>query len=282
MALWPNARRDLPGIQPVGISGYLALQQTQQRVQRNLAYFANPGIAQTSSVPEGTFPGPVSILPPLVGGGMCAANNASDITLTTAGSLLSGGPMDGTAGMVFDQTGGLSLQVQLIGDSTFALTTSGGLALTIALAGDGTATITGAGGLSMVVPVAGNAAVALTTAADLKGNLSLAGNITPFTELSPEGLAAAVWSAAATSNNVAGSMGEKLNDAGSASNPWTEVIESGLTAAEVLRIIAAFCAGDATGLEGPAQEFKSLDGSKTRIAATYADGTRSVSALDGT
>lgn len=40
------------------------------------------------------------------------------------------------------------------------------------------------------------------------------------TPLSPEGLAAAVWEALATDYNEAGTMGEKLNDAGSAGNPW--------------------------------------------------------------
>lgn len=279
MALWPNARRDLPGIQPLGFSGYLAFQQTQQRVQRNLAYFANSGVAQTSSVPEGAFPRPVSILPPLVAGGM--ASDAS-IAFTASGSALAGGPVAGDATAAFTQSGGLSLQVTLSGDGTFTLTTEGGLALTIALEGDGTATLSGEGGLAMIVPVSGDAIATLTAAADLKGLLSLSGDITPFTELSPQSLAAAVWNAVATDSNEPGTMGEKLNDAGAASNPWTEVIESGLTAAEVLRLIASALAGDATGLESGSPVFKSLDGSKDRITATYSSGTRTVSALDGT
>lgn len=44
------------------------------------------------------------------------------------------------------------------------------------------------------------------------------------TALSPEGLANAVWGANASDNNDAGTMGEKLNDAGSAGNPWSALL----------------------------------------------------------
>ncbi|MBK7330866.1 MAG: hypothetical protein IPI85_17805 [Dehalococcoidia bacterium] len=43
--------------------------------------------------------------------------------------------------------------------------------------------------------------------------------------------------------NDVGTMGEKMNDAGSG-NPWTEVIEGSYTAAELLRIITAALAGE--------------------------------------
>lgn len=254
MALWPNTRTDILGLQPVGISGYLAFQETAQRVQRGLAYFAGEQIEETSSIPEGAFPGFASILPPLVSGGMSAANNGNDISLTGAGNVLAGGSVDGSASATFTQTAGLALQVTLAGDGTITVSQSGAVALTIALAGDGTASVTGAGGLSMIVPFDGAAAFALTGAANLKGNLSLVGNITPFTALSPEGLAAAVWE---------------------------RIIESGFSAEQVLRIVAAQAAGDATGLEGPSAVFKSLDGTKNRIAGTYSAGTRNVTSLDG-
>ena len=73
-------------------------------------------------------------------------------------------------------------------------------------------------------------------------------------------------------------MGEKLNDAGSASNPWTEVIESGYTAAQILRLIAAAVQGNASGLEDGTPTFKGLDGTTDRIEARYSSGPRPVSA----
>jgi hypothetical protein len=72
---------------------------------------------------------------------------------------------------------------------------------------------------------------------------NLGANISSFSELSPESLASAVWSALASQYNQSGSMGEKLNGAGSAGNPWTEVIEGTYTAAEVMRLLASVAAG---------------------------------------
>lgn len=89
-----------------------------------------------------------------------------------------------------------------------------------------------------------------------------------------------MWAAAATANNTAGTMGEKLNDAGSGSNPWTEVIESGYTAAEILRLLAAVAAGSATGLESGSQAFTGLDGTTERVTGTYSGGTRTITGLD--
>jgi hypothetical protein len=60
---------------------------------------------------------------------------------------------------------------------------------------------------------------------DLDGTASATGfmvaDISPFTTLSPETLAAAVWNAIATNYNNAGTMGNKMNSAASAGDPWT-------------------------------------------------------------
>lgn len=100
------------------------------------------------------------------------------------------------------------------------------------------------------------------------------------TGLSTANVGSAVWSALATANNVSGTMGEKLNDAGGAANPWTEVIESGFTASEIMKILLAVAAGDATGLNGSAVIFKSQDGAINRIEATQVDGNRTIDVID--
>jgi hypothetical protein len=69
MALWPNNRTDILGFQPVGIAGLLAFQEVQQRVQRQLAYFANEVVRETSSVPEGSFQSSSCLIAPIVSGG---------------------------------------------------------------------------------------------------------------------------------------------------------------------------------------------------------------------
>jgi hypothetical protein len=75
---------------------------------------------------------------------------------------------------------------------------------------------------------------------------SLNANITSLSELSPESLASSVWSALASQYNASGTMGEKLNGAGSAGNPWTEIIEGTYTAAEVMRLLASVAVGKTT------------------------------------
>ena len=63
---------------------------------------------------------------------------------------------------------------------------------------------------------------------------------------------------------------------------WQRIIDAGLTAEELLRLIVAHAAGNATGLENGSPNFKSLDGTKNRITGTYAAGTRNVTGRDAT
>jgi len=58
------------------------------------------------------------------------------------------------------------------------------------------------------------------------------------------------------------------------------LIEGGLTLRDVLRIVLSVTAGDATGLEGASMTFKSIDGTKNRVEATYAAGDRTVTGRD--
>ena len=60
------------------------------------------------------------------------------------------------------------------------------------------------------------------------------------------------------------------------------LIEGGLSVRDVLRLVLAVTTGDATGLEGSSMAFKSLDGTKNRVEATYSSGARDVTMLDAT
>jgi len=86
----------------------------------------------------------------------------------------------------------------------------------------------------------------------------------------------AVWAATAAANNVVGSMGEKLNDAGSGTNLWTESIETGMTAKEALRLIAAVLVGKVSGAAGTTITIRSaVADDKNRVVATVdVDGNR--------
>lgn len=63
---------------------------------------------------------------------------------------------------------------------------------------------------------------------------------------------------------------------------WQRIIESGLSAEQLIRLLVSHAAGSATGLENGSPVFKSLDGSKDRITGTYSAGTRNVTGRDAT
>jgi hypothetical protein len=129
--------------------------------------------------------------------------------------------------------------------------------------------------LGAIVDAVGAALVQFSNSATIRATGNLSGDITPFTELSPQSLSAAVWSALASAYNAPGTMGEKLNDAGSAANPWTEVIDGTYTASDLLKLIAASAAGELAGSPGGPILIKSVNGTTVRITATVdANGNR--------
>lgn len=62
---------------------------------------------------------------------------------------------------------------------------------------------------------------------------------------------------------------------------WEYLIEAGFSAEQILRIVAAFAAGDGDDLEGPNPQFTGVDGSTVRIEGSYVAGTRTITGLDG-
>ena len=265
--------------------GYSEFLKASQLAWRDITYFTNDEIEETSSWPEGAAESPSCIILPIISGGMASGNNATDISMTGAGNLLSGAPIQGDA--TFSITGNnsnLSLIIGMEGDATFTLTAPNALlSLTIGLEGDATWSITAANAtLGLIVPFGGDATFTITGTADLKGICSLAGDITPYTELSPENLAAAVWNALSSAYETAGTMGEKLNAAGTAGDPWTGLIEGSLSAGDVMRILLSVAAGETTIVDnggGTATvTFKSQDGTINRIVADM-DGSERISLI---
>lgn len=66
-------------------------------------------------------------------------------------------------------------------------------------------------------------------------------DITPYTDLSPENLARAVWEALSVDYNTPGTMGNKLNSAASAGDPWATALPGSYidgTAGYIIAIIA--------------------------------------------
>ncbi len=237
-----------------------------------------------SGIPDGHL-SPSSWFLPQVAGGMSSRNmivgsgsfGASALAVKLAQADLTGsGALEAIGGLI----------VQALAD----LTGSGGvtdanvqafLAAVANLTGSGNISDAEASGLGELVCALVGLGTAVGSTATGVGALS-ADLVVTGTGLTTGNVGQAVWAAIASANNTAGTMGEKLNDAGSASNPWTEVIESGYTAAEILRLLAAVAKGDASGLESGAPVFKSIDGATDRVTATYTSGTRTVTGRDAT
>lgn len=71
-----------------------------------------------------------------------------------------------------------------------------------------------------------------------------------------------------------------LSVPGIANAVWNKIVDSGFSAQEVLRLLAAHAAGNASGLEGATTTFESLDGTKTRITGNVAAGVRTITDRD--
>lgn len=235
-----------------------------------------------SGIPDG-YRNPYAWVMPQTSGALSARKNltgAGDAAASIAGgknaeaALTGAGDMSGTGALI------ISMVAALAGSGTISNADAVAfLQLAAALAG--------AGDLAGAATAIGHAAAALSgsgaATSTIRATGSLASSITVSGDLlTSTNVGAAVWAALAAANNDTGTMGEKLNDAGSASNPWTEVIESGYTAAEILRLLAAVAQGDASGLESGAPVFKSIDGATDRVTATYTSGTRTVTGRDAT
>ena len=221
-------------------------------------------------------------------GGALSAESELSFAVSNTGAGAMGVNGEGSASITITNADAqLQLVVSASGTVSISITTDANLVG--ALYGTGTTAITVSNGTATLGALAGlfgNAAITFTASGTATAIGWLEGDIVPYTELSPQSLAAAVWNAVAADSNEVGTMGEKLNDAGSGSNPWTEVIEGGLTAAEILRILASVAAGRTTitdNGDGTATvEFIGLDDATTRVTAEMTGSDRTAMTLDGT
>jgi hypothetical protein len=188
--------------------------------------------------------------------GAMASHNDATLSITTTGLAVGGITSTGSSSFAFnipDVIGGLIASGE--GSSSFSFS--------------------GTGDLLASLNAEGSASFAITTNNPLLGaeaNLigsstwSISGSLTPYAIGQMSG--STVDLSVLTADTVATAV-------------WTQVIEAGFTAEQVLRIIAAEAAGAATGLEGADPKFTGLDGTTLRIDGGYAAGTRTIDSLNG-
>jgi len=223
----------------------------QNRASRERARFASASWSRKSSVPEGYRP-PYSI-----------------IIAVRDGEIASRARTTGTGALTASAAGGKNGAADLAGSGTIVGLGQLIVSAVAALVGTGTLTGNAIANLLAVAALAGSGnvvgallalglpAAALTGAGTLAATRyatgTLGASITPFTELSPQSLATAVWG---------------------------QIIEAGYSAEEIVRLLAAHAAGDATGLNG-STAFVGIDGSTVRIEGTTDGATRTIGSLNG-
>jgi len=195
--------------------------QTDAGSRRNIFYSeagSNPG----ASVPNGYYPPYTWVLAP---------NSGSIKIYLTGDASLSVNAVPTVSGVV-SQTGVATLtqNAGLIVSATLAMNAAATLSVIAAGIASGSISMTGTASLNILGSGIAFGSVSMTAAAALSvttlGIGSMTVDMQPYTELSPESLASAVWAAIAVDNNDVGSMGEKLNDAGSSGNPWSTTLDN--------------------------------------------------------
>lgn len=175
------------------------------------------------------------------------------------------------------------------GNASRGLDVAGSAAISIGAVGDvfGVGSVAGIAGIVLgtlgnvygQAEVAGVAGISIGASGDIGGVAYLSGSANiVLTASSTMGCTAVVGGTAYLS---AAAEGVTLTESGIANAVWQFIIEAGLSSADVMRLYAAYVAGDATGLD-TAPTFKSIDGSKTRLAGTLSGGARTVTTRDPT
>lgn len=268
-----------------------ALAQTASRANfnrsgasRNFAFQDGTAAAvKLAAQPSGCYP-PVAWMMPItagslaarstvIGEGSFAATGQSGYNI--AADISGAGTIPGcdiglivSIAATLTASGGISsAAVDALASMVATLTGSGDITATAAGLADLGATLTGAG-----VVVAGNTAL-----------MDIEATIRGYGDLTPEGLRDAVWNAILANYPDVGTAGNTLANAGAGGNPWSAIIEDGMTAEEVLRVIASVLAGKVSGAGTGTETFVGLDGTTNRVVSTVdVDGNRSNVVVDGT
>jgi hypothetical protein len=185
----------------------------------------NRGIAEggqwgggKSAVPVGHLH-PSAWLLPRQSGGLAGRTSA---TLTTAGIIAGGLNAEGSTTMALTTPPADARLVGLLsGATTMTLTTSGTIGGAVLAQGSTSMSLSTSGAISAGAHLAGATSMLLSTSASVIGIAYLVGE-EEGGDLTPDAIATAVWAAVAAANNTAGTMGEKLNDAGGAADPWDD------------------------------------------------------------
>lgn len=206
------------------------------RTQQN--WHVRENADQKSSIPNGYNAGGAWLLPQQPGGlslFYSANGNSNVVFANVAGGLNGSSSIQGDGDIVFAQAGLIvSAVAAILATSNLSSSIRGVLTASATLAGQGNVVAALGALASAVAAITGNSPVSCS----FRANGSMAATIKSFGDLSPEGLAAAVWNSLAASFNTAGTMGNKVNSAASAGDPWGTVLPASYVGSEAGNILA--------------------------------------------
>lgn len=204
--------------------------------------------------PNGHAP-PSSWMLPMKGGGMSAYKTISGAGVLNEANLAMGRALAAELTGSGDITAAnlaliVSLSAALAGSGDLTASLRGAVQLAATLAGEGDITAALGAIVSMSAVLAGEGDIEAT----LRGTASLSAEILSYGELTPEGLRDAVWGA---------------------------LLESGFTAQDLLRLVAASAAGKLSGAAGTTVTIRDVSDAHDIIVATVdGDGNRSAIVTD--
>lgn len=199
---------------------------------RNLFF---SGMDQKTALPEGAEP-PYSWLIAMVAGGMSARLTASSsISAYAVKGLSMEAAIAGSSDLTASATNIVQMTAALFGTSTVTAGMVGVVTLAATIAGNGNLTA----GLSMIASMQAALSGSGSLTANLKGKANMAANIFVNSGAATTNeLVAAIWSAVAANNNIAGTMGAKLNAASAAGDPWSAALPGSYVSGEAGNILA--------------------------------------------
>lgn len=268
--------------------------------------FANSTMSATSAVPNGYTPG-YCWIPAKKAGGMSSYGGILGSGGVSAGNLAGGlnavAPLTGSGDIT-------TANCALILSAVAALTGSGNITTaSLNAIVDAMAALSGSGSVAasasalglMGSPLTGSGTLTATSGAlgSMSSSINVSGDL-----LTTVNVAAAVWGAIAAASNEAGSMGEKLNDAGAGGDPWSTdlpgayaantaghrlgnmttavwafLMSNGYSSKECIDLLTAIAAGK-TDVSGNTATFRDLSDSRDAVVAVLSGNERTTITLD--
>jgi hypothetical protein len=231
---------DQASFNPYRKLGHFSIQNNFQPSTWYLAYFPDTTSASTMSkacFPSGTQPpyswllapkgGELSSTTQISGSGTLVSNQSNGINILA--------DLDGSGDI---SNASLSLVTSMIAALAGVGSFEGSMVGIVQLESDlaGTGSIEGA--LSMLSGLSATLAGVGTLAAAMRGDMFMEADIyVNQSEATVQQIVDGVWEAVALDHDTAGTMGEKMNDAGSAGDPWSTDLDPYTTAGTAGKIV---------------------------------------------